>query len=60
MALIKCPECGKEISDKIKSCIHCGCKIKHHFKKISIIIIIGALSVLCIGLIFVFSSYFYV
>ena len=24
MALIKCPECGKEISDKSKQCIHCG------------------------------------
>ena len=24
MALIKCNECGKEISDKAKSCIHCG------------------------------------
>ena len=24
MALIKCPECGKEISDKVKVCIHCG------------------------------------
>ena len=24
MALIKCPECGKEISDKATSCIHCG------------------------------------
>lgn len=24
MALIKCPECGKEISDKAKTCIHCG------------------------------------
>ena len=24
MALIKCPECGKEISDKSKACIHCG------------------------------------
>ena len=24
MALIKCPECGKEISDKAKMCIHCG------------------------------------
>lgn len=24
MALIKCPECGKEISDKLKQCIHCG------------------------------------
>lgn len=24
MALIKCPECGKEISDRSKMCIHCG------------------------------------
>lgn len=24
MALINCPECGKEISDKAKMCIHCG------------------------------------
>ena len=27
MALIKCPECGKEISDKAMVCIHCGCPI---------------------------------
>lgn len=24
MSLIKCPECGKEISDKSSTCIHCG------------------------------------
>lgn len=24
MALIKCPECSREISDKVKSCPHCG------------------------------------
>ena len=24
MALVKCPECGKEISDKAPACIHCG------------------------------------
>lgn len=24
MAMIQCPECGKEISDKAKKCIHCG------------------------------------
>lgn len=28
MALIKCPECGKEISDKSEVCIHCGFPIK--------------------------------
>jgi DNA-directed RNA polymerase subunit RPC12/RpoP len=24
MALIQCPECGKEISDQAENCIHCG------------------------------------
>lgn len=28
MALIKCNECGKEISDKATQCIHCGCPIE--------------------------------
>lgn len=28
MALIKCPECGKEISDKAKTCIFCGCPLQ--------------------------------
>lgn len=28
MALIKCPECGKEISDKASTCPNCGCPIK--------------------------------
>ena len=27
MALIKCPECGKEISDTADKCIHCGCPL---------------------------------
>lgn len=27
MALIKCSECGKEISDKAKECVHCGIKL---------------------------------
>lgn len=28
MALIKCPQCGKDISDKAPTCIHCGCPIE--------------------------------
>lgn len=28
MALIKCPECGREISDQAEICIHCGYPIK--------------------------------
>lgn len=33
MALVNCPECGKEISDKAKSCVNCGYKIPHPEKK---------------------------
>ena len=29
MALINCPECGKEISDSTKICPHCGYKLKN-------------------------------
>lgn len=28
--LIKCPECGKKISDTCDSCIHCGYKLEKH------------------------------
>lgn len=28
MAIIKCPECGKEVSDTAKTCIHCGYVLK--------------------------------
>ena len=28
MALIKCPECGKDVSDKAVACIHCGYPIE--------------------------------
>lgn len=24
MAMMKCPECGNDVSDKAKACIHCG------------------------------------
>ena len=30
MALIKCPECGKEISDTAKSCPNCGYMIHNN------------------------------
>lgn len=30
MALIECPECGKQISDKSKACIHCGYPIDEY------------------------------
>ena len=28
MALIKCPECGKQISDQAEACPKCGCPIE--------------------------------
>ena len=30
MALIKCPECGKEVSDKAEVCMNCGLSIKQY------------------------------
>lgn len=32
MSLINCNECGKEISDTSKSCIHCGCPVHKMLK----------------------------
>lgn len=37
MALIKCPECGKEISDKSDNCIHCGFPLTKTKNKICVI-----------------------
>lgn len=34
MSLIKCAECGKEISDKAGSCPHCGCPMSYTLKKL--------------------------
>lgn len=32
MAIIKCPECGQDISDKAENCIHCGYPIKQYLE----------------------------
>ena len=34
MALIKCVDCGKDISDKAKACPHCGCPIEESTKDV--------------------------
>lgn len=34
MALVKCPECGKKVSDSANSCPNCGYGIKDHFERI--------------------------
>ena len=33
MALIICPECGREVSDKAKNCIHCGYPIQDELNR---------------------------
>ena len=58
MALIKCPECGKEVSEKAITCQSCGARIGNgHSKKANLIIVILLLSlaVCCsFALIFIF------
>jgi len=34
MSLIKCKECGKEISDKAKTCVHCGTPLQKEEKNV--------------------------
>ena len=43
MALIQCPECGKEISDSISTCPNCGYVLKKKKKKAVLIIIVLAI-----------------
>lgn len=33
MALMKCPECGKEVIDQSETCIHCGYPLKKESKE---------------------------
>lgn len=54
MALINCSECGKEISDKAKTCPNCGYKLKR-IKSISprmkvAILSVSAVVIVVIGL----------
>lgn len=50
MALVKCKECGKEISEDARKCLHCGCpkhtvkmskKVMMILRVIGIIVLIG-------------------
>lgn len=48
MALIKCPECGKEVSDKVNVCPHCGYEIKKQKRVKKLPIIVGIVVVFVI------------
>lgn len=65
MALIKCPECGKEISDKATSCPNCGYSVDKKSVKESrdplISMVMGVISIplsgaLLLGFILAISS----
>ena len=61
MSLIKCPECEKEISDKVSSCPHCGYPLKKKAgfylnKKIVGILIAAALVLIVAIITFVMSN----
>ena len=57
MALIKCPECGKEISDKARRCPKCGYSLSNEFNKKKKSFSFKVL-VICIG-IFIAIAIFY-
>lgn len=51
MALIKCPECGREVSDKASACIHCGYSLrrsafKEHKKEIKTLCICSGIMII--------------
>lgn len=49
MSLVKCPECGQDISDKAASCPHCGCKQKTSSKSATATIVILSLVIVALA-----------
>ncbi|MDO5446931.1 MAG: zinc ribbon domain-containing protein [Prevotellaceae bacterium] len=47
--LIKCPECGNQVSDKARKCPHCGIRLKKRSYAWVIFLLILAVVVLCAG-----------
>ncbi len=61
MALINCPDCGKEISEHAKNCMHCGCPIKKPKKKLTkktLIFLIVSVACLIVFIPFLFCGIF--
>ena len=57
MALITCPECGKEVSDIANVCPHCGAKVKKQLKKSKRKEFINKYSAIFIGAIFIVAVF---
>lgn len=49
--LIKCPDCGKEISDQAHNCIHCGRPIKQKKSRLTTVQGVALLAMLLAGFI---------
>ena len=56
MALILCPECGKEVSDTTKTCVHCGYVFKTSKKEKNFKELLSNKKVLVIGLVVVVAA----
>lgn len=54
MAMIKCPECGKEISDHAKVCPECGFAIKKKSGKVILIVAIAIIVLVIVSIAIVF------
>ncbi len=53
MALIRCKDCGKEISDKAEACPYCGCPvIKESKAKVTFNFAVGLAAIIAAPLIF--------
>jgi len=65
MSLIKCPECGKEISDKAAHCVNCGYSLAweeqrsgHEKRKLIVITItVIIVAVLCVSGVMIYKHY---
>lgn len=56
MALIKCPECGKDVTDTASKCIHCGYMLKSKkSKKVTLIVLVGGILISVISTLFVMT-----
>lgn len=57
MAVLKCPDCGRDVSDSLKACPHCGRKIEKPTDLITTTISIGMfIGIILFVLVSLFSS----
>lgn len=51
MALIQCPECGKQVSDTARSCPHCGYNLaRRHQARRRAVVLLGLVIAIIVGI----------